>query len=92
MHTRDNVEDEKTQSRPSPQPSPWRERGQGATSRAIRVGTLILVGGLALLFLPLVLDLRSLNKYVVAAGLIGVLVGLGCVTNGAIDALRARQR
>ena len=53
---------------------------------------MILVGGLALLFLPLLLDLRSFNKYVVAAGLIGVLVGLGCVTNGAIDALRARHR
>ena len=53
---------------------------------------MILVGGLALLLLPLALDLHSLNKYIVAAGLIGVLVGLGCVTNGAIDALRARHR
>jgi hypothetical protein len=87
------VEQQKTQSRPSPQPSPWRERGQdGAACRAIRVGAMILVGGLALLFFPLLLDLHSLNKYVVAAGLIGVLVGLGCVTNGAIDALRARHR
>ena len=53
---------------------------------------MILVCGLAPLFLPLLLDLHSLNKYVVAAGLIGMLVGLGCVTNGAIDALRARHR
>ena len=61
-------------------------------ARAIRVGARILVAGLVLLFFPLLLDLRLLNKYVVAAGLIGVLVGLGCVTNGAIDALRARNR
>jgi hypothetical protein len=61
-------------------------------AHAIRVGALILVGGLALLSVPLLLDLHSLNKYVAAAGLIGLLVGLGCVTNGAIDALRARHR
>jgi hypothetical protein len=40
----------------------------------------------------LLLDLHGLNKYAVAAGLIGLLVGLGCVTNGGIDALRARRR
>lgn len=67
----------------TPQPRP---------AHAIRFGAMILFCGLALLFLPLLLDLRSLNKYLVAGGLIGVLVGLGCITNGAIDALRARGR
>jgi hypothetical protein len=65
---------------------------QRRPAHAIRVGALILICGLALLFLPLVLGLHSLNKYVVSTGLIGLLVGLGCVTNGAIDALRARRR
>jgi hypothetical protein len=78
---------------PHPSPLPeYRERGKDDASRALRIGALIFAAGLALLFLPLLLNLRSLNKYIVAAGLIGVPVGLGCVTNGAIDALRARRR
>jgi len=89
-----SLEKQKHEAGPHPGPlSGYRERGQErAPSHAIRVGAMILVGGLALLLLPLALDLHSLNKYIVAAGLIGVLVGLGCVTNGAIDALRARHR
>ena len=65
---------------------------RASATRAVRIGAIVLVLGLALTFLPLLLDLRGLNKYVVVLGLIGTLVGLGCLTNGAIDALRARSR
>ena len=61
-------------------------------SRAIRAGVIVLVTGAALTLLPLVIDLRSLNRFLVAFGLIGVLLGLGCLTNGLIDLLRGRTR
>jgi hypothetical protein len=63
-----------------------------SASQAIRVGAIVLVFGAMLTLLPLVLDLRSLNRFFVAFGLIGVLVGLGCLTNGLIDLLRGRTR
>ena len=63
-----------------------------SASQAIRVGLIVLAIGAVLTLLPLMLDLRSLNRFLVAFGLIGVLVGLGCMTNGLIDLLRGRTR
>jgi hypothetical protein len=71
---------------------PVDRRHRDSAARALRIGAIVLVVGGALTFFPLLLDLRGLNKYVVAVGLIGVLIGLGCLANGAIDALRARSR
>ena len=63
-----------------------------SASQAIRVGVIVLAVGAVLTLVPLVLDLRSVNRFLVAFGLIGVLVGLGCLTNGLIDLVRDRTR
>jgi hypothetical protein len=62
------------------------------SSRAIRVGLIVFITSLAVLLLPLVLDLRSLNRFLVAFGLIGTFLGLGWTTNGAIDLFRGGSR
>ena len=53
--------------------------------------TLVLVFGL-LTLAPLLLGLGSLNRYVVAFGLIGVLLGGSFVLHGSWDWLAARRR
>jgi hypothetical protein len=63
-----------------------------SASQAIRVGVIVLAVGAVLTLVPLVLDLRSVNRFLVAFGLIAVLVGLGCLTNGLIDLVRDRTR
>ena len=65
---------------------------RAVASRALRVGLLILACGIGLASLPLLLSLGGFDKYIVAFGLIGILIGLGCLTNGAIDWIRARSR
>jgi hypothetical protein len=64
---------------------------RAVAARAIRAGVLILACGAALALFPLLLSLGGFDKYAVACGLIGILVGLGCLTNGAIDWVRARS-
>ena len=65
---------------------------RGRASHAVRVGTATFIVGAAMMFLPLLLARSSLDKYIVALGMIGALIGLGCLTNGAIDLFRARSR
>jgi hypothetical protein len=64
---------------------------RAVASRAIRAGVLILACGVVLALLPLLLSLGGFDKYVVACGLIAILIGLGWFTNGAIDWVRARS-
>ena len=56
----------------------------------MRVGVILVVSSACLMFLPAVIDLRPLSKYVVAFALIAALIGLGCIANGAVDLLRSR--
>jgi hypothetical protein len=53
---------------------------------------LLLVAGFGLLALsPLLLGRGSLNRFIVVAGLVGVLVGGSCVIHGAWDWVIARR-
>jgi hypothetical protein len=71
--------------------------GRGASgerrgpARTVGVG-LLLVAGFGLLMLsPLVLGPGSLNRFVVAIGLAGMLIGGSCVIHGAWDWMIARR-
>jgi hypothetical protein len=68
------------------------EDDRGRAARVIRVGIIVFIVGITMVFLPLLIGHTALNKYLVAFGLVGTLVGLSCVTNGAIDRFRARSR
>jgi hypothetical protein len=59
---------------------------------AIRAGVAVFVVSLTVMLLPLLIGRTALNKYLVAFGLIGAMLGLGWLTNGAIDLFRARGR
>ena len=61
-------------------------------SHVIHVGVVVFVLSAAIVLLPLVIGRSPLNKYLVAFGLVGSFVGLGCFTNGLIDLIRARNR
>lgn len=61
-------------------------------SHVIRVGVVVFTLSAALVLLPLAIGTGALNKYLVAFGLVGSFVGLGCFTNGLIDLIRARNR
>ena len=54
----------------------------------MRVGVILVISSACLLALPAVIDLRPLGKYVVAFALIAMLIGMGCIVNGAVDLLR----
>ena len=73
---------------PDPDPSFPRD----AARRAVRAGLAVLLVSIVTVLLPLLLGRNSLNKYLVAFGLLGVFIGLGWLTNGAIDLFRTRHR
>ncbi len=52
------------------------------------IGAGCMLGGLVLIFLPLLLGRGSLNRFIVAIGLLGFLLGASIVAHGALDALR----
>ena len=65
---------------------------RNAARRAVHAGLAVLLVSVATVCLPLLLGRNSLNKYLVAFGLLGAFIGLGWLTNGAIDLFRARHR
>ena len=60
--------------------------------QAIRAGAAVFIVGVTVTLLPLLIGRTALNKYLVTFGLIGAMLGLGWLTNGAIDLFRARGR
>ena len=68
------------------------ETGRSSPLRTLLAGlTLVLFFGL-LTLTPLLLGLGSINRYVVAFGLIGVLLGGSFLLHGSWDWLAARRR
>jgi hypothetical protein len=58
------------------------------TRRTMLIGAGCMLGGLVLIFLPLLLGRGSLNRFIVAIGVLGFLLGASIVAHGALDALR----
>ena len=56
--------------------------------RTILIGTGSMLIGVVLIFLPLLLGRGSLNRFIVAAGLLAFLLGASIAAHGALDALR----
>lgn len=52
------------------------------------IGTSCMLGGVVLIFLPLLLGRGSLNRFIVAIGLLGFLLGASIAAHGLLDALR----
>jgi hypothetical protein len=57
-------------------------------SRTILTGVSCMLVGVCLVFLPLVLGLGSLNRFIVTIGLLGFLTGASIAAHGVLDALR----
>ena len=55
-------------------------------------GAAVVFAGALITLSPLLLGRGSINRYIVAAGLISVFIGGSCVINGAWDWLRERER
>ena len=60
--------------------------------QAVRAGAVVFIVSAAIVCTPLVLGRTPFNKYLVAFGLIAAFLGLGWLTNGAIDLIRTRGR
>ncbi len=65
---------------------------RAAPGRVIRAGLLVLGASLVLVFLPALWGEWGLNKYLVAAGLLGTCLALTLLLNGAWDWVLARRR
>jgi hypothetical protein len=61
------------------------------TARHLRLAGLVLIGSLAVVFLPLVLDLGVVNKYIVALGLFWMCIGMSFGLNALIDLVIRRR-
>jgi hypothetical protein len=59
-----------------------------STRRTILIGGYCMIGGCALVFLPLLLGRWPFNRFIVLIGLIGVLIGASIAAHGALDLLR----
>jgi hypothetical protein len=82
-----------------PDPLDYRERTtsappkrSSATRGVITVGVTIFVISVALMFLPLLIPLGQLAKFVVTPAFIGACIGLSITANAGIDAWRRRRR
>ena len=62
------------------------------TRGVVTVGVTVFVISVALMFLPLLIPLGQLAKFVVTPAFIGACVGLSITANAAIDAWRRRRR
>jgi hypothetical protein len=56
--------------------------------RTILIGVSCMLVGGGLVFLPLLLGPGTLNRFIVAIGLLGFLLGASIAAHGALDALR----
>jgi len=81
-----------------PDPLEYREpatsdapKQRSPTRGAITVGVVVLVICLAAMFLPLLLPLGELAKWIVTPAFIGACVGLSITANAAIDWWRGRR-
>ena len=80
-----------------PDPLDYREPATGEPPKresparsALNVGLVIFVVSTAVMFLPLVIPLGQLAKFVVTPAFIGVCIGLSITLNTAIDRWRPR--
>lgn len=71
------------------QPSAARPATPGG--RATLIGLMIIFASSVLTFSPLLLGKGSLNRFIVVAGLVGLMIGGSCVIHGAWDWLVARR-
>lgn len=56
--------------------------------RTILIGATCMVVGVILVFLPLLLGRGALNRFIVTAGLLAMLLGTSIVAHAALDTLR----
>jgi hypothetical protein len=61
-------------------------------ARLLGIGVLILAGSLLLIFSPLLLGPGTLNRFIVAAGLLGACLSLSLMLHGVWDWWRQRER
>ena len=64
---------------------------QSPAGGVITVGVTVFVISAALMFLPLLIPLGELAKFVVTPAFIGACIGLSITANAAIDAWRRRR-
>jgi hypothetical protein len=58
--------------------------------RTARIGAIVLLCSMAVMFLPALVSLGSGAKYLVAIAFVGTIAGLSIAVNGLIDAWRSR--
>ena len=75
-----------------PPPSKRNEQRRRDARRALAVGAVFMAFSAVLVFSPLVLGRWALNKYLVAFGLFGALLGASVMLNGVIDWFRSGRR
>ena len=71
-------------------PRPVRDTPRRRAGQAVAGGFGILGAGVVLVLLPLLLGEFAWNKYLVAFGLVGTLLGLTIVLHAGLDLLRGR--
>ena len=72
---------------PTPNDPP---KQRSATRRALTVGVAAMTVSVAIIFLPLVIPLGDLAKWIVTPAFIGACIGLSITANAAIDWWRGR--
>ena len=73
-----------------PDPPPTNSPANAAR-RACRIGVIVFVCSIVVMFLPAVVPLGSGAKYLVAIAFVGAIAGLSIAVNGMIDAWRSRR-